>query len=74
MTRSNQCISLFPRCPSYGAKSRDAFLAEMIEDLVVMGRSGNSCRWIVFVSCQCTDRINIRQPKVDMDNKLVNIR
>ena len=32
MTRPNLCISLFPRCPNYGTKSRDAFLAEMIEE------------------------------------------
>ena len=36
-------------------------------------RGGNTCRWVVFVSCQCTDRVNIRQPKPDTNNKRVNI-
>ena len=38
------------------------------------GRGGNSCQWVVFVSCQYTNRVNIRQPKPDTNNKRVNIR
>ena len=37
-------------------------------------RADNSCRWIVFVSCQYTNRVNICQPKPDTNNKRVNIR
>ena len=37
-------------------------------------KGGNLCQWVVFVSCQCTDRVNIRQPKPDTNNKRVNIR
>ena len=36
-------------------------------------RGGNLCQWVVFVSCQCTNRVNIRQPKPDTNNKRVNI-
>ena len=37
-------------------------------------RGGNSCQWVVFVSCQYMNRVNIRQPKPDTNNKRVNIR
>ena len=37
-------------------------------------RGGNSCRWIIFVSYQYMNHINIRQPKPDTNNKRVNIR
>ena len=37
-------------------------------------RCGNSCQWVVFVSCQYMNRVNIRQPKPDTNNKRVNIR
>ena len=40
----------------------------------VVNRGGNSCQWVVFVSCQCTNRVNIRQLKPDTNNKRVNIR
>ena len=33
-------------------------------------RGGNSCPWVVFVSYQCTDRVNIRQPKPNTNNKV----
>ena len=45
-----------------------------IKSIVANIRGGNSCRWVVFVSCQCTDRVNIHQPKPDTNNKRVNIR
>ena len=38
------------------------------------GRGGNSCQWVMFVSYQCMNRVNIRQPKPDTNNKRVNIR
>ena len=41
---------------------------------ILVDRGGNSCRWVVFVSCQYTNRVNIRQPKPDTNNKRVNIR
>ena len=37
-------------------------------------RGGNSCQWVVFVLCQYTDRVNIRQLKPDTNNKRINIR
>ena len=40
----------------------------------IIYRGGNSCRWVVFLSCQYTDRVNIRQPKPDTNSKRVNIR
>ena len=37
-------------------------------------KGGNSCPWVLFVSGQCTDRVNIRHSKPDTKNKRVNIR
>ena len=42
-----------------------------VHRLLIMG--DNSCRWVVFVSYQYMDRVNIRQPKSDTNNKYVNI-
>ena len=39
-----------------------------------VARGDNSCRWIVFVSYQCMDHVNIRQSKPNTNNKHVNIR
>ena len=36
-------------------------------------KGGNSCQWVVFVSCQCMNRVNIRQLKSDTNNKRVNV-
>ena len=41
---------------------------------MVVTKGSNSCPWVVFVSSQYTDRINIRQSKPNMNNKRVNIR
>ena len=38
-----------------------------------LDRGGNSYPWVVFVLYQCTDCVNIRQPKPDTNNKCVNI-
>ena len=42
--------------------------------LMLDSRGGNSCKWIVFVSCQYMNRVNIHQSKPDTNNKRVNIR
>ena len=50
------------------------FFSNLIHMFICKCRVGNSCPWVVFVSCQCMNRINIRQPKLDTNNKRVNIR
>ena len=45
-----------------------------IFEMYVAISGDNSYRWVVFISCQCTDHVNIRQSKPDMNNKRVNIR